>query len=689
MNELKLQEIDKLQAIRGLPFPAGVRFRQIIVTGPPGSGKTTLLKAIGGWPDEGYLDLTAAGWWRSRILAFRPRQVHLGLPFRGIPKALTVFDGEWLANFRELELEPDRIRIPKPSLGFWDPRKKFVFEFLLPPADKILAVRRERSQRESRPVDMKLSQEQVAHQVAAYSQVAKYLQRSGMRVYMRDGFRTAPKSFVQEDPPVPSRTTTSLEETERPLTERLRRWLVESWDRILGYHEAEVAEDLTQLVLQASKIRIPHRLLPLEVRLGPQRLHIYEEPLLAPPQNRGTDSTRLMLFDPEEYYSNITGTLFLSKGERTRLGGGAKDRSVASSLPRDVFSHLEIVNQKGTLLVVDLDSPTGTEITRLEGSENETRLVSRREDCLRLVRQAFGGTLQILSPSEALETVRKVNRVLEQSPNRPRDDRGHPGALVELAADLVPILVGDLHGNVDNLLKVLSENRFLAGLETGSASLILLGDAVHPQEGQMAAMDSSVLIMDLILRLMLSYPSGVLYVRGNHDGFSDEIRKQDVSQGRLWESRLLELRGQNFVTEMKRFYELLPHLVAGDGLLACHGGPPTETVTRDRLINAYRYPRLRHQLTWNRVQQAGNPAGYSARDVRSFRAALGLDSSAVFVTAHTQLSEAGCFWLDVGGIKNHHIIDSSGPGEFAVITRVGAELTPFVYRAEALLSLMS
>ncbi len=306
-----------------------------------------------------------------------------------------------------------------------------------------------------------------------------------------------------------------------------------------------------------------------------------------------------------------------------------------------------------------------------------------------MVRQAFGGTLQILSPSEALETVRKVNRVLEQSPNRPRDDRGHPGALVELAADLVPILVGDLHGNVDNLLKVLSENRFLAGLETGSASLILLGDAVHPQEGQMAAMDSSVLIMDLILRLMLSYPSGVLYVRGNHDGFSDEIRKQDVSQGRLWESRLLELRGQNFVTEMKRFYELLPHLVAGDGLLACHGGPPTETVTRDRLINAYRYPRLRHQLTWNRVQQAGNPAGYSARDVRSFRAALGLDSSAVFVTAHTQLSEAGCFWLDVGGIKNHHIIDSSGPGEFAVITRVGAELTPFVYRAEALLSLMS
>ncbi len=204
----------------------------------------------------------------------------------------------------------------------------------------------------------------------------------------------------------------------------------------------------------------------------------------------------------------------------------------------------------------------------------------------------------------------------------------------------------------------------------------------------MAAMDSSVLTMDLILRLMLSYPAGVVYVRGNHDGFSDEIRKQDVSQGRLWESRLLELRGRDFVTEMKRFYDLLPHLIAGEGLVACHGGPPTEAVTRGRLINAYRYPGLRHQLTWNRVQQAGNPAGYSARDVRSLRAALGLDRLAVLVTAHTQLSEAGCFWLDVGGIKNHHIIDSSGSEEFAVITRVGAELTPFVYRTEGLLELI-
>ncbi len=70
MNELKLQEVDKLQAIRGLPFPAGVRFREIIVAGPPGSGKTTLLRAIGGWPEEGYLAPATAD---SRGHSFPPQ----------------------------------------------------------------------------------------------------------------------------------------------------------------------------------------------------------------------------------------------------------------------------------------------------------------------------------------------------------------------------------------------------------------------------------------------------------------------------------------------------------------------------------------------------------------------------------------------------------------------------------------
>ena len=47
-------EIDALDWIKGVAYPRDVRFRQIIVTGPPGSGKTSLIQKLGGWPEEGW-----------------------------------------------------------------------------------------------------------------------------------------------------------------------------------------------------------------------------------------------------------------------------------------------------------------------------------------------------------------------------------------------------------------------------------------------------------------------------------------------------------------------------------------------------------------------------------------------------------------------------------------------------------
>lgn len=85
-----------------------------------------------------------------------------------------------------------------------------------------------------------------------------------------------------------------------------------------------------------------------------------------------------------------------------------------------------------------------------------------------------------------------------------------PGGLLLLPQRLTPILVADMHAQIDNLLTVLSQNAFLDALDQGTAALVILGDAVHCEvDGQLREMASSMLIMDFIFRLKLCFPEQV------------------------------------------------------------------------------------------------------------------------------------------------------------------------------------
>ncbi len=460
--------------------------------------------------------------------------------------------------------------------------------------------------------------------------------------------------------------------------------LVDSFDR------CDEVDLQNTIHLKSEKVRVPAPSVPLQILLGGEmgkRLFLYPEPRFE--EDGSTCVTEsYLLFDPDQYFTSIGGFIRVAPGDALTLGRDDPDQAELLIYPKQVAKrHLSIKLSVKKLKFADRSlEEQGSCIAPLVSEPETRRLVDLRFDNISRLTRLIPMPLQMLEKVEALELLNDVVDSMASDSHQSMDSKGRPGGLVILPDETKTVFLGDLHARIDNLLVVLTQNHFLDELEKGTAMLVILGDAVHPDEvGVEHEMESSILIMDLILILMKLFPGRVYYLRGNHDSFCEEIGKRGVPQGVLWEKKLLEVRGPEYLASMGRFYESLPYVALSGNFIACHAGAPTSKISREKLINIREHPKLESQIVSIRPQKTKALSGYNGSDVKRMRKQLALDPDTPFLVGHTPISNDDTMWLNTSKIPNHHILFGANLDWVGVIIQMEERLLPLRYPVEPML----
>jgi hypothetical protein len=217
---------------------------------------------------------------------------------------------------------------------------------------------------------------------------------------------------------------------------------------------------------------------PIELQLGKQTLRLYPEFGLNPAGD--PDHKNWILLDPDHFFSGIAGFVRLRPSEATFIGRSNETQDKIFGFHKSVAKrHMALRNDDGIICVAPLDGEVSSYVSCVDDPDEHNRLPNLRLNSLQQLCRIFGGPIELLPESEACETVRQVIEIFRDEAYRLKDSYGQPGGILELPGKQTPIIVGDLHAQIDNLLTVLSTGGTLEALKRGDAFQLILGDAVH------------------------------------------------------------------------------------------------------------------------------------------------------------------------------------------------------------------
>lgn len=246
--------------------------------------------------------------------------------------------------------------------------------------------------------------------------------------------------------------------------------------------------------------------------------------------------------------------------------------------------------------------------------------------------------------------------------------RFQSGSLLDFANfDGSVLVVGDLHGRIDQLQRILDCNSHWQDILAGRTVLLSLGDLLHEEVPErLHAMDRSLQLLEYFMELKRQAPHHVHFLCGNHDLLHNGRRKarlfgNPVDQSGAYLGYLQEQLGQDW-PEYLHLYEsaiqLYPIAAVGRGFACVHAGPIRQA-TREMIIATAvsdgppdsQSSVLREAIYARHHSRA--PDGYHQRDVQEYLSVLGCPEGHLIVGHSKYEGETAWHW-DLS--HNHHVL---------------------------------
>ena len=170
-------------------------------------------------------------------------------------------------------------------------------------------------------------------------------------------------------------------------------------------------------------------------------------------------------------------------------------------------------------------------------------------------------------------------------------------------------IIGDVHGDLESLVYILSDSGFLEKAEQQEGiTLIFLGDY-----GDRGA--SSVEVYYIILKLKLQFPEKVVLMRGNHEGPEDLLAHPHDLPFQFGQ-RFGERGDEAYLSVRKLFDQLYNAVLVEDRFVIIHGGFPSSASSVDDMAYAHEtHPKkpFLEEMLWNDPEENMNGTILSSR----------------------------------------------------------------------------